>query len=317
MITAHLPLLFASTLMALAVPASAAGVAATALSFELQPAEQSVDQPASAPVDLAAPASPAWTIELEPTIWFAGPSGKLRLPVTSGTGPGAFTTSGDKLQIDDVNLDTPRVRPKGAFRLGFDDWQASFSGADYSSSRSVTADVDGRLGAVAFASGERLDTDFSLGAYELTLGYRVWDKAFSTDSKNPAAADDIRLRLYVVGGIRLTDVSISVASTTGPSRSADVNQLFAEPILGARLEADLTESFGINVLVTGGYLPVDDRSSSSIDIEASFHYRPTGWLSLEIGYRQLAFSLEDGEGLGKFEYDGRLAGLFTGVTLRF
>ncbi|MBY0260840.1 MAG: hypothetical protein K2Q20_00750 [Phycisphaerales bacterium] len=303
----------ALTLLALAVAAPAAA-ASTALTFQPPVSDQASGEPAA---KLPEPTSPAWTVEFEPTVWFAGPSGKLRLPVTSGTGPGGFTTEGDEFEIDDLNLDTTRVRPKGAFRLGFEDWQVSFSGADYSSSRSVSADVGGRLGSVAFAAGERLDTDFSLGAYELTLGYCVWDKSFTTDSKDPAAADDIRLRLYVLGGVRLTNVDISVSSITGPRRTADVNQLFAEPILGARLEADLTESFGVNVLLTGGYLPIDDRTSSSVDIEAAFYYRPTAWLGIEIGYRQLAFSLEDGEGLGKFEYDGRLAGLFTGVTLRF
>lgn len=296
----------------LAAPLAPAATVSTALSF--QPQAEAAGAEAARPSEST---GPGWTVEIEPTIWFAAPSGDLRLPVTSGTGPGSFTTRGDSIKLDDLDLDATRVRPKGAFRLGFDEWQVSFSGAEYSSSRTVTTDVGGRLGAVAFAAGDRLESDFSLGAYELTLGYRVWDKDFGLDSTDRSWTDDVRLRLYVLGGVRLTDVDISIASATGPRRVADVNQLFAEPMLGARLEADLTEQFGINVLLTGGYLSIDDRSSGSIDIEASFHYRPTAWLSIEIGYRQLAYFLEDGEDLGKFEYDGRLAGLFTGVTLRF
>jgi hypothetical protein len=270
--------------------------------------------PASDPAPADPRSEPDLRLEIELTAWFMGPSGDLQLPVDSGSGPGPFTTQADAISVNDLNLDKTRLRPRGAFRLSFGDWLVGFSGADYSSDRQTTADIAGRLGSVAFSAGDRLESSFSYGMYDLYAGYRVWSHDFAEASQQPGDADTTRLDLYLVGGVRLHDVDIRIQR--GPAQ-AEIAQLFAEPFAGARAQATLADHFGVHLMLTAGGLPIDDRSSVSLDVEVAFEFRPLPNLALQLGYRQLAFILEDGEDLGKFEYDGRLAGLFTGITLRF
>jgi len=46
-------------------------------------------------------------------------------------------------------------------------------------------------------------------------------------------------------------------------------------------------------------------------------WRPVRHVGVQVGYRQLAFDLEDGEGTDRFRFRGAMAGVFAGVTVRF
>ena len=258
-----------------------------------------------------------WTVQIEPLLWLVAPSGNLKLPVTSGSGPGAFTTPGDSVPLASLALDGPRARPAGSLSINADKWRFSFLGADDSNSRSAITSFDTfRIGAVAVAPGDKLDVDFHFGAYEFSAGYMVYENDFPSLRKENAIP--VVLKLYALGGVRAYDVSFGVTRTSAaPTASANYDGFFGEPMAGLRAEADFTKSFGIDVQVTGGVQPIGNHTSYSLDIIAGFHYRPTDTLSFLIGYRQLAYDLEDGKDQGNFNYKGRIAGLFFGIDLRF
>lgn len=261
--------------------------------------------------------SPDWTVQVEPTVWFVGPSGKFKLPVTSGTGPGGFTTEGDKIRVNDVDLSATRLRPAGTLTLASGKWRFAFWGSEYELSRSsATVDFAGRVGAVAFAPGDRLKLDLSLGTYELSAGYRIWDYDFAENTKIRNAAVDAQLTLHLMGGARLYDLEIGTENLSTPGR-AEGSHVFVEPIVGIRAEAIIDNDFSVILQLTAGGLPLHSTSSYSLDVVAAFQWRPTKNIGVQIGWRQLAFDLSDGKDLDEFEYSGRLAGLFTGVVIRF
>jgi hypothetical protein len=299
--------------------AALVGVASGQTSAEAQPksAEKQVD-----PEELASILSPdpSWTVQIEPSFWYVSPSGKVKLPVNSGTGGAGFTTPGDSVRVDDLNLDTPRFEPSGEIHLSSGRWRVTFSGADYSLDRHDTvADSSFRLGSVVVAPGDTLDVDFHLTTVELTAGYRVWGRVFSSPefTEKPENAVESLARVYVIGGARIYDVGFDVARTSGAYASADADEFFGEPIVGIRIEADLARNFTLDAQVTGGGLPAGDTTSYSVDIQAGFQWRPHPNVGVQIGYRQLAYWLSDGSDEDEFSYDGRLAGLFAGLVIRF
>ena len=301
----------------LGAPACRADIdAPTSLSFLEPPAPEARATHADTPT-LPDRFAPEWTVQVEPTLWFVGPSGKFKLPVTSGTGPGGFTTEGDKLKVNDVDLASTRLRPAGTLTLASGKWRFSFWGSEYEQSRAgVTVDIAGRLGAVAFAPGDRLKLDLSLGTYELTAGYRIWDYDFAESSKLRNSAVDAQLTIHLLGGARLYDLEIGAENLSTPGR-AEGARVFAEPIVGARAEVIIDNDFSVILQLSAGGLPLYSTSSYSLDIVAAFQWRPTKNIGVQIGWRQLAFDLSDGRDLDKFQYTGRLAGLFTGVVIRF
>ena len=51
--------------------------------------------------------------------------------------------------------------------------------------------------------------------------------------------------------------------------------------------------------------------------EADAQWRPHPNVGVQIGWRQVAYWLNDGEGEDEFEYNGRMAGIQGGLVIRF
>lgn len=263
-----------------------------------------------------------WNVQVEPLLWYWSPSGRIRLPATSGSGgasAGGFGDSGSRVKVAELNLDSPRFSPAGEVHLSIDRFRVSFSGAGYEINRDQSqADESFRLGASEVVAGDTLDVDFEFITAELTLGYNVWSKDFAadTDASRGLAAKPLVLRTYLLGGVRMYHTDISVRNVSAGT-SADASEWFAEPILGARAEVEINEVFTIDLQLSGGYWADSDKSASSIDVAVGFMYRPHPNVGLQIGWRQVAFDLNDGEGVSEFEFDGRMAGVYGGIVLRF
>ncbi len=263
--------------------------------------------------------NPEWTIQLEPAIWFVSPSGKFRLPAES-TG-----LRGDKLKIEELNLDAPLVSPFGELNVRTGEngaWRFTFSAGDYSSDRRATAESNFRLGDITALAGDPLGVSFDFFTAEATLGYLVYQHDFREASEHPENAARFLLSTYAFGGVRLYDVDIEVENRAGGSGregETGTHQFFAEPIVGVRNELEIAGDFTIDLQLSAGALPIEDHSSYSVDIAVGFMYRPHPNVAAQIGWRQVAFWLSDGDDgeAEQFEYNGRLAGLYFGVTLRF
>lgn len=307
---------YAARAIAILLASTSIAHAGTLLSFDDPRAPAS--EPAAPNVPAIDRLEPQWTVQFEPVAWFVAPSGDIKLPVSSGTGPGGFTTAGDTFAVNDLNLDSTRTRPAGEVHLSAGRWRFTFAGFDYSADQSNSAaDADGRLGSVELVAGDRINATLDFASYQLTAGYRIWGHDFLNASTDPSQGTDVLLNLYLIGGARLYDVGIEIERLTGTFASAKADHTFIEPIAGARAELEIAQDFSLDLELSVGYLPLDDSSTLSIDVAAGFTWRPIPNLGLQLGYRQLAFDLEDGDGAETFAYDGRLAGLFTGITLRF
>lgn len=272
--------------------------------------------PADAPA-IAADREPWWTIRLEPSVWYVGPSGKIKMPVSTDSAPSTGAPS-DKVRINTLDADDTKLRPAGALTIASNLLRFQFSGADFDGGGGRTLDSSFRLGPIDFAPGDDVDTSISFGTYELTGGIRFYHTDFGQSAgKTTGWFEDVQLGAFALAGVRLYDVEVTV-DRRGPSPAGvESSHVWIEPIIGARLELEFNDEFGVWLQASGGAMPLDDHSSSSFDIAVGFEWRPVRNFSLQLGFRQLAFGLSDGEDLEEFQWDGRLAGLFTGVVIRF
>jgi hypothetical protein len=276
--------------------------------------------PAQSATDLVLEPSPdpEWSVQVEPSFWYVTPSGDVTLPASSGTG--GFTTPGDSVPVGRLNLDSPRFEPAGEIHLSGGRWRMTFSGATFSLERDgAIADSSFRLGSVEVSPGDPMDVKMDFTTVELTGGYLIWGRVFSSGAhtQQPQKAVKSLARVYLMGGGRFYDVGFDFARTTAVQATAEADEFFGEPIVGVRAEVELARDFTLDVQVTGGGLPAGDSTSYSVDVQAGFLWRPHPNVGVQIGYRQLAYWLSDGEGEDEFEYDGRLAGLFAGLVIRF
>jgi hypothetical protein len=124
-----------------------------------------------------------------------------------------------------------------------------------------------------------------------------------------------------VGGVRALDVSVDSVvlpmGSTGESGSAGDDALHAHPYAGVRWELEIREQFTIDLEVTLGGFESGDSESWSSDILVGFQWNPTQHFGAQIGYRQLLLGIESDEAPQEFAWQGGLAGVYAGVTLRF
>ncbi|MDX2147884.1 MAG: hypothetical protein SFZ23_10210 [Planctomycetota bacterium] len=253
-----------------------------------------------------------WTLRVEPSVWFVSPGGDLILPGGSGGGP----TQIDRVEISDLNIDTPRLSPYGKLHLRTGNFQLGLMGFSYSIDRDATMPRDVVLGDVRANAGDVLRTGLDYASFEAEGLYRIIDRpiGFLSDGRRTLMSS-----VDLLAGIRVHDVAFEVdrvrGTATGPS-SASADEIFVEPIVGVRGELEFDETFNVHVQLSAGYWPTE-QEVLSWDVSAGFAYRPVPNLGVQIGYRQLAFRLESGEGAERFNYRGSLAGLYFGLFLRF
>lgn len=258
--------------------------------------------------DKLAEADNTWTIRIDPTVWWVSPAGDLKLPASG-------TTAGSSVDLSRLNLDTPEFTPAGSVAINAGDFRFSFFGAAYSRDAEAVADSAFQIGDASFAAGDAIDTSFDFNLFDLTAGYRFYSYDWRKCSQDQDKCADIVLDLYALAGGRLYDMNIDV-NPAGSSGNG-TEQFFGDVVAGARAELTILHDFNINLQLTGGGMGDSDRSSFSWDIQISGEWRPCNNVGLQFGWRQVAFSLEDGDGPGKFEFDGSLAGVFAGITVRF
>lgn len=270
---------------------------------------------APAQEDASIPAEPAdgwWTIRFEPVALYGAPGGKVRFPTTGATS--------SRVELDDLNLDDPRIGPMGRLMAARGPWRLSLSGLGFSASdRGSTSDATGTLGDVAFAPGDRFTSDLAYQTFDVSASYRVLRHRGEVDEQGIAR---LETTLDVVGGIRVhhTDFDVTVTPAGAPPGSStrvSADELFAEPFLGARLELDFSRTFGIDVESTIGGFTTGDRSSICFTIDAGFVYRPIPVVGLRVGYHMLVFDLRDGDSSDDFQWRGSFAGLYWGAQFSF
>ncbi|MGH7242542.1 MAG: hypothetical protein ACREJD_03900 [Phycisphaerales bacterium] len=280
---------------------------ATAICLAEPPKEElsSTPAPEPKPEDQSQPlgtSKPEWHFQFEPSAWYAGASGKVRIagaPASSGT-----------VQINDLNLDNPRLTPAGELHVRTGNWRFSFGTFFFSQDRLQTMAVGGQLGTVAFAPGNQVYSKIQQDEYAPVVGYEFW-------RRDPEATDAVKFlgRLEVFGGARLDDLKFSFAQGAA---SADQSEFFGQAILGIKGSMDIAEQFSIDLETSAGGWPGGNSSYAwSWDITVGFMWRPIPNVGVQIGYRNLVNEFRTGSDAQRFYYNGGLAGLFFGAAVRF
>lgn len=259
-------------------------------------------------IALDEPAEPQpidWTLRVEPSVWWVAMSGDFRVP--------GSTSRGTRFDLRDVDLDEPSASPFLEFHYRNGPWRLSLSGFYLESDGTATADRAGSFGDAPFAIGDSIDASASLFSGQLAVAYLLEPYRASP---NQTGGFDVESWIELTGGVRTYAVDFDASVNDSASEGTD--QLFAEPFAGVKWSLELLEEFTIDTeLTVGGFSTGSERQSFSVDIILGLAWRPTPNLGAQIGYRQLAFGLYDGDGADTFEWRGAVAGIYGGIELRF
>lgn len=281
------------------------------------------DQP-DLPDELLPPVDRGWTFRFQPAYWYASPRGELSLP--GAIGPidfgGSTFEPDDDADLSDLDVDDPTSAFLGRAHFARDRWRISFAATSLGISGNSSPTAPGRLGDAFFVPGDSIDTEFDMSTFELSVSYLV---AHGPTPGQPGDPERFRYTLELLAGARLEHLDIDVRVTPGAGSrpealglSDDASELFGQPMVGARLTMDLFDDFSIEVGATAGYWSVSGQQTSSTwDVLAAFTWRPIDNVGIELGYRNLGLSAEEGGDTGAFEYRGTAAGLFAGLVIQF
>jgi hypothetical protein len=289
---------------------------ALALGACAQPA--TTDQPVTA--DAAAQVEPEptpgpfdrdpsrWEFSFEPSVWFVGASGTVRLPRSVATG--APTSS---LVLEDLNLDNPNFQPLIELNARRGDWRGTLRGASFGAERNATG-LSGSLGDLTFAAGDTVRTDLEMTIIEVEAAYTFAGSPREKQSDGSYAVDP---RLDAVVGLRAyhSDWSVANLSATSGVTSVDESGWYLQPQVGLKLSADLYTELTLDTQLTLGAMPEADNYS--LDIVVGIQWRPAWNVGVQAGYRSLFFGMSEGDGETDFSFDGSLQGLYGGVVVRF
>lgn len=300
---------FASNALAQAAPADAPPTNAQAAVEAQEPAKAQFEE-----------AAPKFTISIEPSVWLVGAGGKVKMPgstpppVILANAPQAAEL-GDRIKLDQIGFDDPQAAPAGEVNIGYERWRFALRGSGFSIDDDSTVDDSGSLGTVDFAPGDTLVGEINTNIFEVQAGYRFFEHV----GRPRQNGDGYVVRFYAdaLGGARYYDVDMQFEQfgTTNGTNSFD--DAWIEPTFGGKIGLELYEQFDIDVEVNFGVGPFGDHASWSWDVIAGFQWRPVENVGLQIGYRNLAFDLQDGSDADEFEWDGALAGLYFGAVIKF
>ncbi len=266
-------------------------------------------------------AKPKFTISIEPSVWFAGAGGKVKMPGSGGTPAPANANEpqaaalGDRIKLDRIGFDDPQATPAGEVNIGYERWRFALRGFGFSIDDTSTVGDSGSMGSVDFAPGDDLVGEINANVFEAQAGYRFFEYA----GRPRQNGDGYVVRFYAdaLGGARYYDVDMQFEQFDTLNGTNSFDDGWIEPTLGGKIGVELYEQFDIDLEVNFGVAPFGDHASWSWDVIAGFQWRPVENVGLQIGYRNLAFDLQDGDGADEFEWDGALAGLYFGAVIKF
>jgi hypothetical protein len=266
--------------------------------------------------------APAWQhaqlrLRVEPSLWYMGPGGELKLPSPTLAG------EGEDLEIDELGFDSPELVPHiEAHVFAGRNWRFGVRGFTFSDDQTTLMSRTGRIGDIGFdnTSTMRSGLDYSTFEIEAAYGGEVLHNPRTTaDGRRRFTA-----RLEGIAGLRLIDIDweverISTSSVfLGGSRAA-VDETYIQLLGGGRFAFAFNEEWGIDLTLMLGASPFGDATSFSGDVIVGGTYEPH-WapnFGIQLGYRSAFFSLASGDGQNEFEYAGAHQGLMLGVVLKF
>lgn len=254
------------------------------------------------------PVEEPWILKFEPAGWYVAANGDVRLPGSASAG------NGQSFMVDELNLDSPRIMPMGELHLRRGDWRFRVMGSGLDTdSRGVAATAAGQIGAAAFGSGDTIRSSLQVVNFAADGQY-----AFYHYRSEPGSIE-VTSTLLGIGGVRAIDAEITAEVISGGTQTgtASGDAVSAHPYAGIRWELELARDFTIDFTTTLGGLALGESESWSSDILVGFQWNPTAHFGIQGGYRQLLLGIETNDAPGEFAWNGGLAGVYAGATLRF
>lgn len=247
---------------------------------------------------------PDWTGRVQAAGWYAAPGGKMVVP---GTPAGS-----ERVSLSTINLDSPRIGPyfEAAVRDG--NWRLGVHAATASADDRESVATEARtIGNVPIAAGDTVQASLDYACFGAEAAWRLPVPGVLAGPRIP----DLHATWEVVGGMRFHDLDIRIRA---PSGRAEAGGFFADPYAGLCLTLGLVYGFTVEVRGSvGGFFSGETRSVFSREAVVAIMWQPTRAVALEGGYRISAFDLEKGDNADRFRFNGAVAGLFAGITVRF
>lgn len=244
---------------------------------------------------VAVAATPAWAADLDPPVWHVNVAPYVWAAGTYGN----VTVKGVTVPVSSSFLDVLEATDsiiglQGHLEITRGRWGGFFDGTY------MKMKVDD-------AGPTRIDVTNRMALLEFGLSYRVLG---APGGDEPGAAID------VYGGGRYTFLEVDLDSAGAPSLNR--SQEWVDPIVGARLIANLTERV---VLIVGGDIGgfgvSSDFAWSAMGL-VGYRFQMFGMdAAVVAGYRALDQDFSTGRGLQRFRYDVIMHGPILGLNVRF
>lgn len=250
-----------------------------------------------------------WTVQFEPSVWYAVPGGSIDLP--------GLRASGGDLSLIDLDMDRTGLRPAGELQFRRGRWMGLVGGIYLEEESDTTLNRGAVVNGTGFDAGDRVESRLRFATARLLGGYRIHSYQGGPTAEG---GHNFTSDIDFIAGARFTSVNWRMAAEDpGVTReSVDQSRLFPEAVGGVRWTMGFVEEFSIDAEATvGGMTTGDDDSAFSLDIILGFAWDPHPNMGAQFGYRQLLVRFSDGEDEDRFRYDGEIAGLYAGVKVRF
>jgi opacity protein-like surface antigen len=241
-------------------------------------------------------AGTVWEWRFQSAFWLSATSGKLQ----AGSGGRVRT-------LNSLNLDNPAPGAHVEVETRREDWRFSFDGFFFSDAGETRLRNGIRMFDLNLPAGPRLDTTLDVWSLGAGAWYRLLDHRAGGGAEDRHA---MAFDLYGGGGLRLLGAEASVEVAGGPSGSE--SDVFIQAFLGARAELRIDETFAFTAQADiGAGLP--ERQFSSLHLMAGAEWRFSESVACQAGYKHLDLDV----GGGDLSWDGRLAGLYAGLSFTF
>ncbi len=243
------------------------------------------------------------TISVEPLVMYITPGGHFTLP--------GDVRGGRDIDVEHVNVDSPRLSPGLRFDLNYGNWIASASGFTFTTDRDTLSPVARAIGDLDLEIDQPISTKFTFSTAEAWIGYTVVD---GSAAREEGEEDVLHAGVGLFAGARAYWMDIEL---TNPQGTAEADPLFIEPIVGVVLTGSALDRYEARVRMSFGYMSTGSDTSASFQIESDLAAKIATGISLVAGYRMLIVDLEQGDVIDKFEYRGSMAGLHVGLRFKF
>lgn len=225
-----------------------------------------------------------WTLQLEPTVWFAALGGDVQ----AGNGP--------RTEFKDIDGDADSAHAafslRGLYRK--DRWTVMADG--------FFLDLD-EGGAASSIDMKMWSADASVG-YQLLEWKRPGRGILSADNPGVAA------RVIPYAGFRVIAPDITITTGGGADSGSDE---FLHPFVGLRIELEIFDRFSLDTGADVGGFDLFGEDAFALDWTLNIRAHLTENITGLIGFRQMFLNVESDDVL----LDGSVGGLMAGVTIRF